>query len=109
MEMSRQRIRPSIEFSSFEPCKRCQGKGMIPSTETIGLSFLRKLHLETLKNQGANLKGDVALNVADYLLNKKRKEIYDIEAKHHCSITINGNDSMLPNESRITSEEKEAD
>lgn len=109
MEMSRQRIRPSIEFSSFEPCKRCQGKGMIPSTETLGLSFLRKLHLEILKNRDANLKGAVPVNVADYLLNKKRKEIYDIEAKHHCSITIEGDDSMLLNESRITSEGKSAD
>ncbi|MGA9261875.1 MAG: Rne/Rng family ribonuclease, partial [Desulfobacterales bacterium] len=40
MQMSRQRIRPSIEFSSYVPCKNCQGKGVTPSTETLVLSFL---------------------------------------------------------------------
>ncbi|MFQ5485861.1 MAG: ribonuclease E/G [Desulfobacterales bacterium] len=109
MEMSRQRIRPSIEFSSFEPCNRCQGKGMIPSTETLGLSFLRKLHLEIVKKHGSNLSGTVPANVADYLLNKKRKEIHDIEVKHHCSIMIEGDDRMLPSESKITIEGKGAD
>jgi len=109
MEMSRQRIRPSLEFSSFEPCDRCQGKGIIPSTETLGLSFLRKLHLEILKNHCANITGTVPVKVTAYLLNKKRKEIHDIEVKHSCSITIEGDDRMLPSESKITSEGKGAD
>src|SRR3989339_371507 len=73
MEMSRQRIRPSIEFGSFEPCRHCRGKGVTPSPETQGLSFLRKLNLEILKDEIAGVKGIVPANVADYLLNKKRK------------------------------------
>jgi len=104
MEMSRQRIRPSIEFGSFEPCKHCRGKGVTPSSETQGLSFLRKLNLETLKDEIAAVKGTVPVNVADYLLNKKRKEILDLETRRNLTIRIEGSNSMLPGESEIISE-----
>jgi ribonuclease E len=104
MEMSRQRIRPSIEFGSFEPCRHCRGKGVTPSSETQGLSFLRKLNLETLKDEIASVKGVVPVNVADYLLNKKRKEILDLETRRNLTIRIEGNNSMSPGESEIVSE-----
>lgn len=104
MEMSRQRIRPSIEFGSFEPCKHCRGKGVTPSPETQGLSFLRKLNLETLKDEIAGVKGTVPANVADYLLNKKRKEILDLETRRNLTIRIEGSNSMFPGESEIISE-----
>ncbi|QTA89181.1 Rne/Rng family ribonuclease [Desulfonema magnum] len=104
MEMSRQRIRPSIEFGSYVPCKYCKGKGLIPSTETLGLGFLRRLHLETLKNQVSAIRGIVPVEVADYLLNKKRKEILDLELRHEISIRIEGDGTMRPMESNIVSE-----
>ncbi len=104
MEMSRQRIRPSIEFGSFEPCKHCHGKGVTPSPETQGLSFLRKLNLEILKDEVAGVKGIVPANVADYLLNKKRKEILDLEMRRNLSIRIEGSNAMLPGESEIIRE-----
>lgn len=104
MEMSRQRIRPSIEFGSFEPCMHCRGKGVTPSPETQGLSFLRKLNLATLKDEISAVKGIVPANVADYLLNKKRKEILDLETRRNLTIRIEGSDAMLPGESEITSE-----
>ncbi|MEJ2658468.1 MAG: ribonuclease E/G [Desulfobacterales bacterium] len=96
MEMSRQRIRPSIESSSFEPCRHCKGKGMIPSTEMLALDFLRRLRLETLKVDISKVKGIVPHSVADYLLNKKRKEILDLEIRRGLSITIEGNSEIIP-------------
>ncbi len=104
MEMSRQRIRPSIEYGSFEPCKHCRGKGVTPSPETQGLSFLRKLNLEILKDEIAGVKGTVPSNVADYLLNKKRKEILDLETRRNLNIRIEGSDTMLPGDFEIISE-----
>jgi ribonuclease E len=104
MEMSRQRIRPSIEYGSFEQCRHCKGKGVSPSPETQGLSFLRKLNLEVLKDEISGIKGIVPANVADYLLNKKRKEILDLESRRNISIRIEGNNAMFPGESEITSE-----
>jgi ribonuclease E len=104
MEMSRQRIRPSIHFGSFEPCKHCQGKGTTPSTETLVLGFLRKLRFETLKKDISVVKGIVPVEVADYLLNRKRKEIFDLEQRRGISITIEGDRTMVPGDSKIMSE-----
>jgi len=104
MEMSRQRIRPSIEFGSFEPCKFCFGKGVTPSTETLALRFIRKLRLETLENDISSAKGFVPVDVADYLLNKKRKEILDLELSRNINIAIEADSSMIPGESNIICE-----
>ncbi len=101
LEMSRQRIRPSIEFGSHLPCRYCQGKGLVPSPETLGIGFLRKLSLETLKEKASRVKGIVPLDVADYLLNKKRREIVDIEERRDLSVEIEGDRSMMPGESKI--------
>ncbi|MGD1974661.1 MAG: ribonuclease E/G [Desulfobacterales bacterium] len=101
LEMSRQRIRPSIEFGSHLPCRYCQGKGLVPSPETLGIGFLRKLSLETLKEKANRVKGIVPLEVADYLLNKKRREIVDIEERRGLSVEIEGDRSMMPGESEI--------
>jgi ribonuclease E len=104
MEMSRQRLRPSIEFGSFITCNHCQGKGLIASTETLGVRFLRKLRLETLKSDVKKVNGILPVEVADYLLNNKRKEILDLEARRQLSIRIIGDGSMLPGDSKITYE-----
>ena len=104
MEMSRQRIRPTIEFGSFEPCKFCRGKGVTPSTETLVLRFIRKLRLETLQNDISSVKGIVPSDVADYILNKKRKEILDLELSRNINIAIEADSSMIPGESNIICE-----
>ncbi len=104
LEMSRQRIRPSIEYGSYIPCRYCGGKGLLPSTETLGLGFLRKLQLETLKHGITRVKAKVPFEVADYLLNKKRKEILDLEMRREITIRIQGDVSMLPKDSKITYE-----
>ncbi len=104
MEMSRQRLRPSIDFGSFESCRYCLGKGMTPSIEALSLRFLRKLRLETLKSDITRVKGIVPLEVADYLLNRKRKEILDLEVRRNVNITIEGITHMIPGESKIVCE-----
>ncbi len=104
MEMSRQRIRPSIEFGGFEPCSHCKGKGLVQSTEMLVLNFLRKLRLETLKDDISRVKGVVPVEVADYLLNKKRKEILDLEVRRGLSITIEGDNTMVPGKSEFICE-----
>ena len=101
LEMSRQRIRPSIEFGSYHPCRYCQGKGLVASTETLAVGFLRKLSLETLKPGVTSVKGVVPVDVAAYLLNKKRKEIAELEERRALSVGIEGALSMTPGESKI--------
>lgn len=101
LEMSRQRIRPSIEFGSYHPCGYCKGKGLVPSPETLGIGFLRKLNLETVRPKISGVKAVVPSEVADYLLNKKRKEIVELEHRRDITIEIEADPSMAPGESEI--------
>jgi ribonuclease E len=101
LEMSRQRLRPSIEFGNYNPCRYCHGKGLVASTETLAVGFLRKLSLETLKPNITYVKGIVPADVADYLLNKKRKEIAELEERRGLSVKIEGDQSMAPGDSEI--------
>ncbi|MBW1771015.1 MAG: Rne/Rng family ribonuclease, partial [Deltaproteobacteria bacterium] len=104
MELARQRIAPSIEYGSFVSCPSCQGKGLVPSAERLALEFLRKLRSETLKENITQVRGIVPSNVANYLLNKKRKEILDVEIRRTVAINIEGDPVMRPGESRIVCE-----
>lgn len=104
MEMSRQRIQPSIDFGSHIICKYCKGKGLTPSIETLGLAFLRKLKLETLKSDVKKITGTIPQQVADYILNQKRKEIVDLEVRRNISINIIGAVDLVPGDCKITNE-----
>ncbi len=101
LEMSRQRIRHSITFGSYETCRHCKGRGQIPSVETQGLAFLRQLNLKTLKPEIKEVSGQVPVEVASYLLNRKRHELSEIEAKRKVFITIEGDQIMVSGENRI--------
>jgi len=109
MEMSRQRLRPSIEYGSYMICRSCQGKGQVPSPETLGIGFLRKLSLETAKGGISSVKGVVPKQVADYLLNKKRKDILDLEMRREVHIEIAADPELVPGESRITCDQADGD
>ena len=101
LEMSRQRLRPSIDFGSYVTCTHCDGKGQVASKETLGVRFLRKLRIETLKPDIKKVTCILPVDVADYVLNNKRKEILDIEARRQLLIRVAGDAHMHPGESRI--------
>jgi len=104
MRESKNRSQVSIEYSSFVTCKHCHGKGITPSKETLGLGFLRKLSLEMLKDEISGIKGIIPHDVADYLLNKKRKELLDLEARHGITVSLERDADMIPGESKIICE-----
>lgn len=104
MEMSRQRIRPSIQSINFEPCRYCRGKGVTPSVESLALNFLRRLRLETLKDGEGGIRGRVPGEVAGYLLNRKKKELLEMEIRRDVTITIMEDPAMIPGESEIVRE-----
>ncbi len=101
LEMSRQRIRHSITYGSYEPCIHCNGRGMTPSVETQGMAFLRQLNLKTIKSEVTQVNCRVPREVAYYILNKKREELIEIETKRDVSITIEIDPEMVSGESRI--------
>ena len=101
LEMARQRLAPSIELGSLVACPYCKGKGLTPSTETLAVRFLRQLKTLTRKSGLQRVHGSVPKAVADYVLNKKRKEINELEMQRGFALTIEGDDTMPPHECHI--------
>jgi len=88
LEMSRQRIRPSLGDSSHQVCPRCDGHGYIRSVDSLALSILRIIEEETLKDSTARVTAQLPVDVATYLLNEKRQIIADIEQRHDVDIVL---------------------
>jgi ribonuclease E len=112
MELSRQRLRPSIESKSYQICGFCQGRGIVRSVEATALSFLRQIWLGASKDNVVTVTGILPSNVANYLLNKKRAELAELEERYGVSIEIQGNPALSPWEGDLKfierSEAKEA-
>ncbi len=102
LEMSRQRIRHSITYGSYEPCKHCNGRGMTPSVETQGMAFLRQLNLKTIKSEISQVTCVLPSEVAYYILNKKREELIEMESKRKVVITIEIDPEMVSGQSQIS-------
>ena len=94
LEMSRQRLRPSLGESSQEPCPRCDGYGNIRSTESLALSILRLVEEESMKEFTGQVIVQAPTTVANFLLNEKRKGLAEIEARHNLPIFILSNEYM---------------
>ncbi|MFO7716209.1 ribonuclease E/G [Desulfosarcina sp.] len=106
LELSRQRLRPSIDFGSLETCSHCGGKGQVSSAESLGLGFIRKLKLETLKEDVRQVTAQLPEAVATYLLNRKRRELSDLECKRVMGITIISRDDMIPGQMEVVYDKK---
>ena len=88
LEMSRQRLRPSLGESSHLVCPRCNGIGSIRSIESLALSILRLLGEDARKERTARLIVQVPVDVATYLINEKREALRALEDKSHVQIVI---------------------
>ncbi|MDF9391583.1 MULTISPECIES: Rne/Rng family ribonuclease [Methylococcus] len=88
MEMSRQRLRPSLTETALLTCPRCKGQGTIRSVESLALSILRVLEEETMKKNTDRIIAQLPVESATYLLNEKRAAIQQIETRHNVAITI---------------------
>jgi ribonuclease E len=94
LEMSRQRLRPSLGESSQETCPRCEGHGTIRSIESLALSILRLLEEEAMKEHTAQVIVQVPSQVANFLLNEKRNNLSRIEERHSVPVLILANEFM---------------
>ena len=88
LEMSRQRLRPSLGETRSETCPRCSGQGTIRDIESLALSIMRLVYEESSKEKTGAIQALVPVNVATFLLNEKRQQIVDIESKQNVAIII---------------------
>ena len=88
MELSRQRLQPSLGETSHIPCPRCSGTGHIRDTESSAQHILRILQEEAMKENTAFIHAQVPVDVATFLLNEKRSEIHNIEARLRVEVVL---------------------
>jgi ribonuclease E len=88
MELSRQRLRPSLSEGSHVTCPRCNGTGHIRDTESSALQVLRIIQEEAMKENSAAIHVQAPVDVAAFLLNEKRGEILNIETRHRVSVIL---------------------
>lgn len=94
LEMSRQRLSPSLSEASSHICPRCQGTGKVRDNESIALSILRLVEEEAIKENSSQIHAIVPVDVASYLLNEKRKAISGIESRQNVSVVVVPSESM---------------
>lgn len=102
LEMSRQRLRPSLGETSAITCPRCSGQGSIRDVESLALSILRIIQEEANKQKCAEVRADVPLIVSSYLLNEKRAALAEIENQSETKVVISANPEMETPHYKIT-------
>jgi len=88
MEMSRQRLQPSLGETSYVTCPRCSGTGHVRSTDSFALHLLRMIQEESMKENTGAIHIQTPVDVATFLLNEKRTDILNIEARHRVEVVL---------------------
>lgn len=88
LEMSRQRLRPSLGESSQIVCPRCDGHGRMRSVESLSLSIIRVAEEHAMKENTGQVLVQAPVEIANYLLNEKRSALREIEQRHEAPIVI---------------------
>ena len=101
LEMSRQRLRPSLAETSFVTCPHCAGRGTVRSIESSALQVLRSIEDEAAKRRAAEIAVHAHSTVALYLLNRKRDRLAQIEERHGLAVVFETDDTLSPPAIRI--------
>jgi len=106
MQISRQKMGAPIEKGSYIMCEHCQGRGTVKSVESQALYYLRRIQTGVSRKKVSRVKCSLPVDVAQYLLNKKRTELTELEDKHKAIINIIAMPDMKPGENKIEFLEK---
>jgi hypothetical protein len=98
LELSRQRLKPTILEGNYLKCPHCDGSGLIKSTISLALTVLRRIRAEAAKETLASVKALLPMDVALYLLNQKRQEIARLEEEYNLTLYLAGNTTARQNE-----------
>jgi ribonuclease E len=101
MQISRQKMGAPIEKGSYLNCEYCQGRGVVRSVETQALYYLRRIQTGITRKKVSRIECRLPLDVAQYLLNKKRADLTELEEKNNARIDIIPRVEMKPSEHQI--------
>lgn len=101
MELSRQRLRPSLMETSTEPCPHCGGTGTLRSIDSASLSVLRAIEEEGMRGGSTAISVSVATPIALYILNQKRSALATIESRYSFRVMLVGDDTLIAPDHRI--------
>ncbi len=101
LEMSRQRLRPSLEESSSHVCPMCNGQGTCRDTQSLALSILRLIEEESHKENAGDVFAIASVEVATFILNEKRAALAAIEERTKTRITIVPEKTYMPQEYQV--------
>ncbi len=101
LELTRQKIRSPIVAGSYKVCSHCQGRGMVRSVEASAVAALRRIQAGLSKGNTGGVQVRVPVDVATYLLNKKRRELFDLETRYGLTIYIEGLPDLSPGEAYL--------
>jgi len=107
LEMSRQRIAKTLNDAIHLACPHCEGRGKVKSVEAMAVSFLRKVHAVAAKGNVSHVHGGLPLDVAYYLLNRKKRELIQIEKDYDIEVTVKGKTSFLLNQLELETVKRE--
>ena len=96
LEMSRQRLRPSLVETSTQPCPHCGGTGFIRSTESTALYVLRSIEEEGMRRRSAEICVYLPTTVALYILNQKRDSLVQLETRYGLRVLVARDDVLIP-------------
>lgn len=94
LEMSRQRLRPSLDEATSIPCPRCHGHGIVRSVYSLGISIVRMIKAEAIHSSVRQIEVQLPVDVATYLLNEKRHMLDEVEQQHDVRILVIPNPHM---------------
>lgn len=103
LELSRQRLNPSVTEAQFEKCSHCQGVGVVRTVDSASILALRSLEEEGIRNRSSEVILTVPNDIAIYILNNKRAMLADIERRYDFSVLIRVDDELAPTGFKVES------
>ncbi len=101
LQISRQKISSPVEKGAYRVCEHCRGRGLVRSAEALALSFLRRIQTGASDKGVKEVRCRLPLEAAEYLQNRKRQEIAELENKYQVSIDISAVPDLLPANSKV--------
>ena len=101
MEISRQRMGAPIQTGNYQTCEYCEGHGLVRSVETQALAFLRQIQTGVTRKNVATVQCLLPMEVGQYLLNKKRADLAEMERDYKVSIIVETDATLKPAQAKI--------